>query len=281
MAQSDEIDLLELAIKLNRIFIKNLKGLVIAFGIGTLVGLAFYQLAPKVYESKMIVSSDVLTFSICKALISDLEELRKEDNHEEMAKKLGMPLADAKNIVGIKLVPSIEKAEGLREQEKTLLSITIKSFDQLLFSKLQQPLIKFLETNDYALAREKEKRALYNGLIEKATHEINELEKLRDKFLVGELFKTASGGTIYFDPTEINSKIVGLTEVKLKNQNSLALVNNVQIIQGFTNFTKPTSPKLSISLVGGASLGVFFMLALIVSRGFKEMVRLANKPKNE
>jgi hypothetical protein len=46
MAQSDEIDLLELAFKLNRVFIQNIRSLIIAFFIGSLAGLAFYQLVP-------------------------------------------------------------------------------------------------------------------------------------------------------------------------------------------------------------------------------------------
>jgi hypothetical protein len=64
MAQSDEIDLLELAVKLNKVFIKNLRSLLVAFIIGASAGLAFYQVVPSTYESKMIFTSNVLTLSL-------------------------------------------------------------------------------------------------------------------------------------------------------------------------------------------------------------------------
>jgi hypothetical protein len=169
----------------------------------------------------------------------------------------------------------------LKEQEKTLLSLTIKSKDQLLFGRLHPSLIKFFETNPYALLREKEKRALYQGMIDKTSKEIGELEKMRAQFLEGTLFKSSNANTIFFDPTSINSRIVDLTREMLKYQNDLALVNNIQLIQGFTNFNKPISPKLSISLASGASLGIFLIVLLIAIKGFQKMVGLANEKQDK
>ncbi len=192
MAQSDEIDLLDLAIKLNRVFITNLKRLITAFVIGTIAGLAFYLIVPKVYESKMIFSSDVLTFSTSNALVDDLQKLVREDNNVELANILQITSDEADKIVGIKLESSIEKPEGLKEQEKTLLSIIIKSKDRLLFGRLQPSLIKFFETNPYALLREREKKSLYQGVIDKISKEISELEKMRNQFSEGTLFKSSN-----------------------------------------------------------------------------------------
>jgi hypothetical protein len=124
MAQSDEIDLLDLAVKLNRVFINNLKSLILAFVIGTLAGLAFYEFVPKVYESKIIFSSDVLTFSISKAVVADLKKLVNENNRDELAKKLLIDAPLAKSINDISVETSIEKSENLKEQEKTILILS-------------------------------------------------------------------------------------------------------------------------------------------------------------
>jgi hypothetical protein len=277
MAQSDEIDLLELAVKLNKVFIKNLRSLLVAFIIGASAGLAFYQVVPSTYESKMIFTSNVLTLSLSKTLIADLERLRKENNQEELAKKLYVSIDDAAKIKSFEIESSIEKSEGLRESEKTVLAFRIKSSDQFLFSKIQPSLIKFFENNEYARQREKENRAYFQGMIAKTTQEINELEKMRTQFLEGTLFKNGAGNTNLFDPTEINSKIIELTKEKLKNEGELAFAGTVQVIQGFSNFKKPLSPKLSISIASGASLGLFFVLVFIGIKGFREMVRMANK----
>jgi hypothetical protein len=282
MAQSDEIDLLDIAVKLNRVFIKNLKSLIAAFVIGTLAGLAVYQFVPKVYESKMIFSSDVLTFSIGKALVTDLEKLVKEKNHDELAKKFAIASNEIRSITGISIENSTEKREGIKEEkEKAILIISLNGTDPSLFSKLQPSLIKFFESNEYSLIREKEKKALYQGMIDETLREIDELEKLRSRFLEGNLFKNSNANTILFDPTTINSRIVDLTYEKLKNQNELAVVNSIQLIQGFTNFNNPISPKLSISLASGASLGLFFVIALIAIKGFRQMISLANEKQDK
>lgn len=281
MAQSDEIDLLELAFKLNRVFIQNIRSLIIAFFIGSLAGLAFYQLVPNVYQSRMIFSSDVLTFSVSKALITDLNGLIEENNTSELAKKLFLTSAEASLIAELKIENSIEKSEALKEEEKTTLIITVNCKDPLLYTKLQPSLIKFFETNEYALLREKEKKAIYQGMVDKTSQEITELEKMRVQFLEGNLFKNLNATTILFDPTSINARIIDLTREKLKNQSDLALVNNVQLVQGFVNFNRPISPMLSISLAAGAAIGVFFVIVLIVLKGFKHMVRLANQEKEK
>jgi hypothetical protein len=281
MAQSDEIDLLELAVKLNKVFIKNLRSLLIAFIIGASAGLAFYQLVPNTYESKMIFTSNVLTLSLSKTLIADLERLRKENNQDELAKRLYVSIDDAAKIKSFEIESSIEKSEGLRESEKTTLAFIIKSNDPFLFSKIQSSLIKFFENNEFAKLKEKENRAYFQGMIAKTTQEISELEKMRTQFLEGTLFKNGAGNTNLFDPTEINSKIIELTKEKLKNEGELAFAGTVQVIQGFSNFKKPVSPKLSISLASGASLGLFFVLAFIGIKGFRGMVKLANKKEEQ
>jgi hypothetical protein len=281
MAQSDEIDLLELAIKLNKVFVKNLRSLLIAFIFGTGAGLAFYQLVPSTYENKMIFSSDILTLSLSKVLVSNLENLIKEGNTEELAKKLLISIDEAQKIRSIKIESSIEKSESLREAEKNTLTITVRSSEQSLFQKLQPSLIKFFESNEYAKEKEKENRTYFQGMIAKTTHEINELEKMRTQFLEGTLFKNGAGNTNLFDPTEINSKIIELTKEKLKNEGELAFVGTIQLIQGFSNYKKPISPKLSISLASGASLGLFFVLVFVGIKGFRGMVKLANKKEEQ
>jgi hypothetical protein len=222
----------------------------------------------------------VLTFSISKAVVADLKKLVNENNRDELAKKLLIDAPLAKSINDISVETSIEKSENLKEQEKTILILEMKSYDPRLFGKIQPSIIKFFQTNEYSLVREKEKKALYQGMIDKTTQEINELEKLRAQFLAGTLFKNSNANTILFDPTTINSRMVDLAREMLKNQNDLALVNSIQVIQGFTNFDKPVSPKLSTSLASGASLGVFFVLALIGAKGFHRMVKLASEKQN-
>ena len=50
-------------------------------------------------------------------------------------------------------------------------------------------------------------------------------------------------GNVMFDPTIVNSKIVELTKEKITLQNSLALANSVQVVEGFSRFERPSSSE--------------------------------------
>lgn len=275
MKETGEVDLLQLLIKIIRVVVNNLKLLIIAFLTGTLAGLAFYQFAPKVYESKIIFTSNVLTYSIGAAITDDLNELLKERNYEGFGERLNLTPAEAKKIKAINLENAIERQDLLKEGEKTALVITVESKDELLFAKLQSSLIDYFENNPYSLLREKERKKVLQGMIDKSTEEISELEKLRIQFLKGELFQKSSAATIMFDPTVINVRILDLTREKLENLNALAVSSHVQLIQGFTNFKKPISPKISISLAGGVSIGILFVIALITFKSFRKLYRFS------
>jgi hypothetical protein len=79
------------------------------------------------------------------------------------------------------------------------------------------------------------------------------------------------------DPTNIYSKIIELNKEQINYKNGLELVNSIQLVEGFTIYKKPVSPKLSISLTAGASIGVFFVLTLIAIKGLRKIVELSEE----
>ncbi|NJN43079.1 MAG: hypothetical protein HC811_13475 [Flammeovirgaceae bacterium] len=84
-----------------------------------------------------------------------------------------------------------------------------------------------------------------------------------------------------FDPTVVNSKIIELNKERINTEHSLELVNSVHVIEGFTKFNKPVFPKKSISMVTGATLGLFFIGFYIAFKSVRKLVRVAEeyKPK--
>ncbi len=87
---SDEIDLLELLAKIVITIKSNILSIIVAFVIGSILGLGYYQLVPKVYESKMILLSDILTSSYSERITESLDNLIKEENNEILSQRLGI-----------------------------------------------------------------------------------------------------------------------------------------------------------------------------------------------
>lgn len=272
MAESDEIDLLDLSIKFYRGFIKNLKILSLASLIGLLCGLSYYLVKPKVYQARMVLNSDVLAFPACKILTEDLNKLVAEGNYVELKKRSHIDSTEAKNIFEFLSEDLTEKSLDNKERPTTFV-ISIKFKSKIQFEKLQASIVDYFKTNEFSKSKEKERKMFYQGMIDQTTFELNELEKLRARFLEGKLYNGLEAKTILFDPTSINSRILDLTREKLNNQIKLSSLDTIQLIQGFTNFSKPIGPSLLKNVGGGAIVGLFLALITIAFKAFRKAER--------
>jgi uncharacterized protein involved in exopolysaccharide biosynthesis len=117
---SDEIDLLEVLAKFVITIKSNFKLIVGAFVVGSLLGLAYNQLVPKTFESRMLVSSEILTESLSKTLAEDLFKLIKEKNLTILSNKLNISPEVASKIGKIEIKNAIEKSDGIKEEEKII-----------------------------------------------------------------------------------------------------------------------------------------------------------------
>jgi hypothetical protein len=115
-------------------------------------------------------------------------------------------------------------------------------------------------------------------MIAKMQQEIKDLEDLKLRIANGDFFESARGN-VSFDPTTVNSKILELTEKKINLENSLQVVNSVQVIEDFTAFQKPVRPRLSLSLIGGAVLGLLVAGFLIMLGLIRKTIRSADAAK--
>ncbi|MDZ7646816.1 MAG: hypothetical protein U5K54_06315 [Cytophagales bacterium] len=67
-----------------------------------------------------------------------------------------------------------------------------------------------------------------------------------------------------------------MNKERINLKNALETVNSIQVVEGFTVFQKPVSPKLSISLVAGSSFGLFRCL-IIAFKSLRKIVSLSEE----
>ncbi len=270
---NDEIDLVELLVKIVLLIKRNLLQIIIFFVVGTGLGYAYASLAPKVYESKMLVSSEILTESYSEKLFENLQNLIKEENYGELSIKIGLSEEEAVSLSKI-LIESALKDKPQKEDEKKFFLITVEVMDQSILSKLQTGLLSYFLENDFVKVRVDQRKKYYSNLIKKVDDEITSLEEFKNKIYNGKFFESTKGN-VMFDPTQVNSKIIELSREKGNLQIDLELVNSVQIVEGFTQFDKPIWPKKSVSLAAGATLGLFLVGIMIAFKSIRKLVRLA------
>jgi capsular polysaccharide biosynthesis protein len=74
-------------------------------------------------------------------------------------------------------------------------------------------------------------------------------------------------GAFLTDPASINEIIVDLYEKRLLVDEKLRFIDDIQVIEGFSRFEKPDSPKLSICLVMGFAAGLLIAIVIVAIRG--------------
>ncbi|MEP2670021.1 MAG: Wzz/FepE/Etk N-terminal domain-containing protein [Cyclobacteriaceae bacterium] len=270
---NDEIDLVELLVKTVLLIKRNLIQILIFFVVGTGLGYAYASLAPKVYESKMLVSSEILTESYSEKLFENLQNLIKERNYSSVSSVLGLSNDEAKALSKIKIESAL-KDKPQKEDEKKFFLITVELTDQSVLPKLQTGFLNYFEQNDFVKLRVEAKRKMHQQIISKIDEEIKSLEKFKTEISDGSFFSRTKGD-VMFDPTTVNSKIVGLTQERESLEERLALINSVEVVEGFTVFDKPIWPKKSVSLAAGATLGLFLVGILIAFKSIRKLVRFA------
>ncbi len=276
-SSSDEIDLIELLAKVTLGIKNNFRSLVLAFVIGSLLGLAFYQFVPKVYESNMIIQSDILTESYGERIAESMDLLIREQNFEILGSRMGISLEKAASIKKIKIESVKQKQTNTTEKENNTFIITVRTTDNTLLPDLQNGLINYLRNNEFVKVRVRQRQDYYKAMIEKVGQEISSLDSLKKRLFTGKPIYSNSAEMMLVDPTNIYSKIIELNKEQINYKNGLELVNSIQLVEGFTIYKKPVSPKLSISLTAGASIGVFFVLTLIAIKGLRKIVELSEE----
>jgi len=270
--KNNEIDLLALLLKGVNIIRENFWLVVVFFCIGTGLGLAYYYSTEKVYESKMVISSGILTKSYSKYLIDQLIRHRRESNTNAIVDLLDVSEKTAVEIAYLE-IESVSKFEDQKEADRFI--ITAGVLDPKILPDLQKGLVHFLENNEFAKVRVAQNKNYFKEMIAKVNIEIKDMEEWKQKILNGTFFQTLKGG-VMFDPTTVNSKILELTKEKITLENNLALVNSVQVIEGFTIFEKPSSPKLSVSLISGSVVGLLFVSLLIAFKSIRKILSMAD-----
>jgi len=273
----DEVDLLDLLLKGLNAIRANFWLILSFFLLGIGLGLANYFTEQKVFENRMVISSTVLTKSYGKILIDKVNKYLGENNVDIITKDLKISRETLATVRLLKIEP-VTEADETKETDRYIIIAETYSQDRL--ADLQNGLVYYFENNEFAKARERQNKEYLRQVISKFDQEIKDLEEFKVRLFKGDFIQSIKGN-VMFDPTAVNSKIVELTKEKLNFQNSFAFANNVQIIEGFTPFEKPSKPQLSISLAAGSVSGLIFVAILLGLKSLHRLVKMADAAKQK
>lgn len=273
--RSDEIDLLDLFLKSVIVVRDNFWLIVLFFTLGTGIGITYFMATKKQYESKMIITSNILTTSYAKILFDNVNGHLADGDYEILSSEFKLPVEELKQVASLK-IENLMLTEGneLKESERYL--ITARVYNQKILPGLQKGLIDYLEHNEFVQVRVQQQQASLTQMLTAVEKELFDMQQFKSEIVSGKFFSSAKGN-VMFDPTSVNSKILELTQKRIDIKNSLELINSVQLIEGFTPFKHHVKPSFFVSIVAGSVFGLFAVALLIGFKSIRRVLRMAEE----
>jgi hypothetical protein len=254
----EDIDLLLLVERAMRFFSRFKWLFITAFLAGIAVGFLLYKSLPRVYKSRMIVHSFVLTNQEEIEIANNWNDLLKRDEHEMLAQAFNC----RKDILEkLKSIKAAEIQKVFTPTNPNGFSIEVMVTDNSILPELQHGIVYGFENSPYVKERIAFKKANYQDLIDKTTTEISKLDSTKgliENILKG---KGKSSSSFIINGSDINRQWLEMNQGLLSLKEELQFTNAVQVLQGFSTFREPAGPHLVVWII--VSLVFFLALAYI------------------
>ena len=264
----DEIDLGILLLKITKSLSRNIWLIAVFSILGAGAGVGTYYLKKPVYKSEMIIQSSILTNAYIQTLSENLNQLVKEKNSALLSSKLSLSEEGASSISSIEIqtvAEEIIKKEDGSEIFDNLFKVDVEINNNRVLPSLQNGILMYLENSPYVSKQVNVKKEGLVSLLEKVESELLSMDTLKNDINNHIRSNSVSkSNVVIFDPATIYSSSLEFFESKIKYEHELAIVNGVQLIDGFVPFNKPISPKIVINTIIGLFVGLVLSLILIL-----------------
>lgn len=227
--------------------------------VGAGIGLAAYFLMKPVYITHMIIKSKFLNNDYCSQLTNTLDDLTDHDEDAPvLADKLHIPTKMAEQIKSIRFRNFSEKFEKLYKDSIAVdapFKVEVKVHDPSILDSLQKGVTDYFEMNEFAQKVKAVKKDNFNLLKNKINEELQEIDSVK-QLVNSSIVPRATGNGIIMgeplDPVHVYQKAIDLYKNELHIHERLALIDNIEVVEGFTKFNKPHWPKLWLNMLLGA-----------------------------
>lgn len=314
VTQSDEIDLRALWATFVGFLRKAIKvaikrGIILAIFLlaGGVWGYYRHQTSAPVYKTRMLIDAKVTDYSILSGLIGTLQDLADEQNYAGIESVLSIKPDVAKTIISVKAVDKLvvfkdlsaqqnkefktkeKDQKSAKERDKEIFQLKGQKFaievslnNNNNFPALEKALTSYLRDNEYIKKRVELKKEFLTQKKAKISKEIGDLDSLKKN--ISNIFTRKNQNIQITDPGTISKlyrESVKLREEELKIDTTLALIDNIQVVEGFVKFNTPSvkvTKRIKVGLYISFALWLMLVLWLDVRKPF---MKFLNEDKNK
>lgn len=259
-AGTDDIDLFRLLERCLLFFGKYKWIFLAAFLLGLGAGFLTYSSLPKVYKSRMVIQSTILSNPNTIQLIDNWNKLLRSGEHETLAAQF---TCEKQLLAHVKQIKAGEVQKMFTQGNPNGIYIDVYVTDNAWLEGLQQGIIHGLENSAYVKPFLAERRGNLEQLIVEVKNEIAKLDSLRKK--IQQMIDSRQGNTssLIIDISGINKQLIEMNEKLLYYQLDLKFAKAAHVLQGFSRFSDPAGPNKWVTLAVGVI--TFLVLAYLIT----------------
>ena len=236
----------------------------------TLAGYSVRYLLKPSYKTQGIFVSNILPGKYCSILLENLNKLKGEKNIPVLSNHLKVSGNVAGDIQSIDL--STMKDTFLIDRRDSTLSLftitlTLSSIQHL--DSIQWALVNYLENNEFATKRKEARRKALESMKANLNNELQSLDSLK-KIVNSSIIPRSNGQGIILgepiDPVKIYQAELSYYREQLSIDQSLATIDNIEIIQPFFKLNQTNHPRynwiMALFFLTSIAFALLFVLAL-------------------
>lgn len=253
--ESEDIDLLVLAGRAI-LFFRNYKWIFLA---AMVLGLGFgylgYLKQPRVYKSRLILHSLTLSNLDFIQVIDNWNHLLRKKETALLASRFKIP---ENTLHKVKEMKAAEIQKVFTPTNPNGFFIDVMVTDNKVLDPLQAGILTGLENIDFIKKQLAIKKANLVSLISQVEAEVIKLDSTKSR--VEEIIKRNDNrsSSLLIDISGLNKQLIEMNEKLLLYRQDLQFQSAVQVLQGFSKFSRPAGPNLIVWL----GLGLISFLAI-------------------
>ncbi|OFX22967.1 MAG: hypothetical protein A2041_00415 [Bacteroidetes bacterium GWA2_31_9b] len=263
--KNDEIDLLELFLKIYIFIKKNFWILFISSIIGGALGYSAKFFTNKHYESTMIIETYTLKNDILVEYINSLQDIIEYRNYDYLSSRFEI---EKEKLSGLNKIEATKISDDKTKKDLEYIKVFTKSINRDIYNQLSAGIEKYLKSEIYVKNEIEIFIEQNNALIEKIDKEITQLEELKQKRISDS--QNVSELNIYNERISSNDIILGLIKEKQELQKHLKFATPFRIIQDFS-ICKPIKRATTYTLSGFLLFG-FITLGFLINKEISKKV---------
>jgi len=232
----------------------------------TLSGYSLRYFIKPSYQTEGIFVSSILPGKYCSILLQNLNKIKGKDNLI-LARQLKITNEAAADIQSISM-SNMRDTFRIDRRDSTLslfkILLTLKSTQYL--DTIQWGLVNYLENNDYAIKRKEARRISLYAMKENLDRKLESLDSLK-KIVNSSIIPRSEGQGIILgqpiDPVSVYQAELNYFREQLSIDQSLATIDNIEIIQPFLELDHTNYPQYN-RLLMWYFLGSLVVASLIV-----------------